>query len=60
MTTEPNHERFLRNHEETVQIMRAKAIQCRRDGDSETADKIDRITDVWERIAKRVAGENWR
>jgi hypothetical protein len=58
--TETPRQRFIRNHDENVRIMRAAAVREREAGNTEAAQQITDIADAWEQVgdkAKELEGE---
>lgn len=55
--TETPRERFLRNHQENVRIMRAALIRAERDGREEDAEIIRGIVSAWESVAEVAQSE---
>ena len=53
---ETARERFLRNHQENVGIMRAALVRAEREGRTDDAKRIRAMIEAWERIADSARG----
>ncbi len=58
MKEETPKERFLRNHEDCVNRMKAACITQRRLGNNDKADAMQAIIDMWTGIASDIKDES--
>jgi hypothetical protein len=56
-TPETDRQRFIRNTGEDVRMMRARAVEQRRIGEHDAAQRIEAMAGVWERLLQRAERE---
>ena len=54
MTEETEWQKFLRNHQEEVGVMRTVAVRMEREGNTEDAARVRQMIAAWERIAAHI------
>ena len=54
---ETPRQKFIRNNDEGVRIMRMRAIEARREGRLADAEMIDTLANVWDRIGDKAKRE---
>lgn len=57
MTQETARQKFLRNHDENIRILRAKAAECEKAGDLVVARAIRGVIEKWEQIGQKAKEE---
>lgn len=55
--SETHRQRFIRNGTESIGIMRSQAVEARREGREDDAQRIDRMADDWKRLQEKAESE---